>query len=93
MTTPSDIEPETNPENTESVAGAGCPASPCSAFNLGRLAELDRRRLAAEKLWEDARREAQRWANKESMQWRVAVEAGEEWMALKRELGLLPNKN
>ena len=32
MTTPNDIETEINPENNESVADAGCPASPCSAF-------------------------------------------------------------
>lgn len=31
MKTPNDIELKTNPENTESVAGAGCPASPCPA--------------------------------------------------------------
>jgi hypothetical protein len=32
MKTPNDNEPKTDPENTESVAGAGCPASPCSQF-------------------------------------------------------------
>jgi hypothetical protein len=31
MKTPNDIEPKTDIENTESEAGAGCPASPCSA--------------------------------------------------------------
>ena len=34
MKTPDNIEPETNPENTESAAGAGCPASPYSAERL-----------------------------------------------------------
>ena len=34
MKTPNDIELKTNPENTESVAGAGCPASPCSAIHI-----------------------------------------------------------
>jgi len=43
MTTPNDNEPKTDTENTESVAGAGCPASPCSPsfaeimFHLERL--------------------------------------------------------
>jgi len=40
MTTPNEIETETDPENIEGVAGAGCPASPCSADAPDFISEL-----------------------------------------------------
>ena len=63
----------------------------CSAFDLGRLAELDKRRIEAEREWQSAHDEAGRWQNEAGRRWFVAEKLGNEWIALKRELGLLPN--
>jgi hypothetical protein len=40
MKTPNNNELETNPETTESEAGAGCPASPCSGDAPDFITEL-----------------------------------------------------
>jgi hypothetical protein len=78
--------------NSQHETGEHSGASHCSAFDLGRLAEMDRKRLEAEKDLDSARSEARRWNNEEYRRWKIAVELGDEWMALKRELGLLPKQ-
>lgn len=60
----------------------------CSEFDLGRLAEMDRKRLEAEAAWDDANRKQQEWTNEAARRWKVAVELGEEWHKFKQELGL-----
>ena len=39
MKTPNDNKPKTDAENSESAAGAGCPASPCSASQFRKELE------------------------------------------------------
>jgi hypothetical protein len=52
---------------------------------------MDRKRLEAEKLYDSANDEAVRWRNEASRRWAVSVKLGEEWLALKKQLGLVSN--
>lgn len=54
------------------------------------LQELNHRRLEAEKAYNSAKDEASRWQNEANRRGKLAVSIGEEWIALKIKLGLLP---
>ena len=63
--------------------------SACSNYDLGRLEELNRQRLRAEKLHDEATTAEAHWKNEAYRRWKEAERLGSEWFALKRELGLL----